>query len=171
MTEPTPPTPQPVPLPERVQAILDATSGHTAGPWAVGKVRKYSIYAAGQREAVANLNTWPGVDFSGSENAALIAAGPDLRALLAETAAALAAAEAERDALRAALERVEGDLARERSTHSETIDQRDTAQEAADRLAYALFSIDEIGEHSSSNCPWENAAERLEEMAALGGTQ
>lgn len=64
-----------------------------------------------------------------------------------------------------ALAKAERELAQERHSHSNTIDQRDAAHDAADRLAYALFDIDEIGEHSSSNCPWENAAERLEDMA------
>lgn len=58
------------------------------------------------------------------------------------------------------------DLADERQSHSGTLDARDRAQAAADRLAYALFGIEDIGEHSSANDPWENAAERLEDMAA-----
>ena len=57
------------------------------------------------------------------------------------------------------------DLAHERQSHSNTIDSRDRMHEAADRLAYAAFDIDDIGEHSSANCPWENAAELLEEHA------
>ena len=54
----------------------------------------------------------------------------------------------------------------EERMQSQLIDERDRATEAADRLAYALFGVEEIGEHTNLNCPWENAAERLESMAA-----
>lgn len=83
-----------------------------------------------------------------------------------------AALSAELAVLRAQAQAVAGenvklsrDLADERRSHSNTIDSRDRAQEAADRLAYAAFDIDDIGEHSSANCPWGNAAELLEDHA------
>ena len=68
---------------------------------------------------------------------------------------ALAAAETREAGLREALER-------EKHVHHGTLVARDAYHEAADRLAYALFDIEEIGEHSSANDPWDNAAEVLE---------
>ena len=59
-----------------------------------------------------------------------------------------------------ALERLE----QERQAHERTIAARDRAREAADRLAYALYGVEEIGEHTNLNCPWDNAAERLEAL-------
>ncbi|PJL60654.1 hypothetical protein [Stenotrophomonas maltophilia] len=55
-------------------------------------------------------------------------------------------------------------LAEERS-HSETIDQRDRCEEVADELAARIAAITgvDIGEHSSANCPWQNAIEAAEE--------
>lgn len=43
----------------------------------------------------------------------------------------------------------------------ETIDERDRAEEWADKLAHAIGG-EEIGEHSSTNCPWANALEIAE---------
>lgn len=60
------------------------------------------------------------------------------------------------------IERLTRALETERRSHSNTIDSRDVAQKAADELAYLFFDIDDIGEHSSSNCPWYEALERLE---------
>lgn len=55
-------------------------------------------------------------------------------------------------------------LAEERS-HSETIDQRDRCEEVADELADRIARITgvDIGEHSSANCPWQNAIDAAEE--------
>ena len=39
----------------------------------------------------------------------------------------------------------------------ETIDDRDQAHEILDKLAYAVAPVEVIGEHSSMNCPWNNA--------------
>ncbi|MFL4619005.1 hypothetical protein ACJ6WH_10170 [Stenotrophomonas maltophilia] len=46
----------------------------------------------------------------------------------------------------------------------ETIDQRDRCEEVADELAARIASITgvDIGEHSSANCPWQNAIEAAE---------
>ncbi|GHG37713.1 hypothetical protein GCM10017784_35200 [Deinococcus indicus] len=120
MTTPPTPQPQPAPLPERVQQVLDATSGHTAGPWTYNEGSICHGYEVrdGKRTAtwIADIDHQNQDDYAddgyhsyspqADRDAALIAAAPTLRALLAEAAAALAAAEAERDALRAALERV-----------------------------------------------------------------
>lgn len=62
----------------------------------------------------------------------------------------------------ARVERLEHELAHERSLHGGTIDERDTAQEWADKLAYAVADQDVIGEHSSLNNPWLNALEILD---------
>jgi hypothetical protein len=43
----------------------------------------------------------------------------------------------------------------------ETIDDRDQAQEIADKLAYAVAPNEVIGEHSSMNCPWTNALDLI----------
>lgn len=55
-------------------------------------------------------------------------------------------------------------LAEERA-HGNTIDQRDRCEEVADELAARIASITgvDIGEHSSANCPWQNAIEAAEE--------
>lgn len=55
-------------------------------------------------------------------------------------------------------------LAEERS-HSDTMDQRDRCEEVADEMADHIARITgvDIGEHSSANCPWQNAIEAAEE--------
>lgn len=55
-------------------------------------------------------------------------------------------------------------LAEERA-HGETIDQRDRCEEVTDELADHIARITgvDIGEHSSANCPWQNAIEAAEE--------
>ncbi|WP_445392565.1 hypothetical protein ACUDTH_02900 [Stenotrophomonas pavanii] len=47
----------------------------------------------------------------------------------------------------------------------ETIEQRDRCEEVADELADHIAAITgvDIGEHSSANCPWQNAIEAAEE--------
>lgn len=54
-------------------------------------------------------------------------------------------------------------LADEERSHELTIDQRDHAEEWATKLADAIGEHfgREVGEHSSGNCPWENALELL----------
>ncbi len=54
-------------------------------------------------------------------------------------------------------------LAEERA-HGETIDQRDHYHEVADKLSGHIAAITgvDIGEHSSANCPWQNAIEAAE---------
>ncbi|MEU6397822.1 hypothetical protein ABZ867_12680 [Streptomyces cinnamoneus] len=39
----------------------------------------------------------------------------------------------------------------------ELIQERDRVEDMADKLAYAIAPIEAIGEHSSENCPWQNA--------------
>lgn len=54
-------------------------------------------------------------------------------------------------------------LAEEERSHDMTIDQRDRAEDMATKLAEAVgeyFGRD-VGDHSSANCPWENALELL----------
>lgn len=117
MTTPPTPQPQPAPLPERVQEMLAATSGHTAGPW---KYRHYDFDDWGMVRGPGGWLVALARDGEGSPcdsheehrragtdpyeaNARAITHLPTLRALLAETAAALAAAEAREAGLRAAL--------------------------------------------------------------------
>lgn len=60
------------------------------------------------------------------------------------------------------------EIAQLRRDLTQLVEQRDRAQDAANRLAYALYSEDDIGEHSNLNCPWANAAELLEAIAQSG---
>ncbi|MEI4518646.1 MULTISPECIES: hypothetical protein [unclassified Stenotrophomonas] len=55
-------------------------------------------------------------------------------------------------------------LTAEERAHGETIDQRDRYHEVADDLAAHIARITgtELGEHSSVNCPWQNAIEAAE---------
>lgn len=64
----------------------------------------------------------------------------------------------------AALHADDGDTPEDRVL-SETIDQRDRYHEMADELAGHIAAITgvDIGEHSSANCPWQNAIEAAEE--------
>ncbi|QDY50450.1 hypothetical protein [Stenotrophomonas maltophilia] len=64
----------------------------------------------------------------------------------------------------AALHADDGDTPEDRVL-SETIDQRDRYHEMADELAGHIARIIgvDIGEHSSANCPWQNAIEAAEE--------
>lgn len=78
--------------------------------------------------------------------------------------------EAETDILawhQSELRKAEVALAEEERSHENTILQRDNAEEWADKLAYAKFGVKQIGEHSSANNPWANAAELLEAEVAL----
>jgi chromosome segregation ATPase len=62
---------------------------------------------------------------------------------------------------------LEARLAREEASHSATLEQRDRAEEYADRLASEING-DENGEHTNLNCPWENA---LEASSAVAGDE
>lgn len=64
-----------------------------------------------------------------------------------------------------------GELAREERSHGLTIDQRDRYHEKADALAQAIseyFGAD-IGEHSSANCPWDEALDVIGNAQQGGG--
>jgi dihydrofolate reductase (trimethoprim resistance protein) len=52
-------------------------------------------------------------------------------------------------------------LEKEERSHVRTIEQRDHAQDMADKLAQKIadYAGEDIGEHSNANCPWENALE------------
>ena len=63
-------------------------------------------------------------------------------------------------------ERLQAKIALNERDHLRTIDERDRFQEWADKLAYAVASQDEIGEHTSANNPWANALEILESREA-----
>lgn len=60
-------------------------------------------------------------------------------------------------ALLAEVRRLQTELAKEELLHGDTIDDRDRAQDAADKLAYAVAPEDVIGEHTADNSPWANA--------------
>lgn len=61
--------------------------------------------------------------------------------------------------------RLQAALAREERLHGDTIDDRARAQDAADRLAYAVAAEDVIGEHTADNSPWANALELITSKA------
>lgn len=64
------------------------------------------------------------------------------------------------------IERLRAEAAKEERAHLATIDERDHAQDMADQLAYAIAPMEVIGEHSSGNCPWTNAAEEAHALHA-----
>lgn len=70
-----------------------------------------------------------------------------------------------RDHWKTSYEELKEQLEKEERSHLSTIDQRDAAEEWADKLAY-IIGGEEIGEHSSCNNPWENALEAAEEYHA-----
>ena len=72
----------------------------------------------------------------------------------------------ERDAAMERVVNLEARLAREENSHGLTIDQRDRASDAADALAYAIGTVEDIGEHSNLNDPWANALELLDSRLA-----
>lgn len=47
----------------------------------------------------------------------------------------------------------------------------DRLHDTADRLAYAIAPMEELGEHSSGNDPWENAIEAVARMHARHAAQ
>ena len=49
----------------------------------------------------------------------------------------------------------------------ELIDERDDAEDWADRLAAALAPADVRGEHSSANNPWQNALDYADRQQAV----
>jgi len=53
----------------------------------------------------------------------------------------------------------------ERSQH-QILEERDNAQEWADKLAYSIGSVEEIGEHSNMNNPWKEAEELAHQLHA-----
>ncbi|MGM0703846.1 MAG: dATP/dGTP pyrophosphohydrolase domain-containing protein [Pseudomonadota bacterium] len=68
----------------------------------------------------------------------------------------------------ARIKELEAKLIKEDISHDNTIEQRDTAESAADNLAHAIMGITgrDIGEHSSAHCPWTAALEHAEEFEA-----
>ena len=59
------------------------------------------------------------------------------------------------------------ELLHERLSHERSVRARDYAADMADRMADALADLtgEYFGEHSSDNCPWERAVNKLEDMA------
>lgn len=115
--------------------------GHDDGMWLVGELLEELIKTGKQHRC------------AGTPLAAI-----DAATAIHELRRESESTQTENDRLRAALAEAE---ARE----GRLLQARDEAREAADRLAYACFSVEEIGEHTNLNCPWANAAERLEALA------
>lgn len=70
-------------------------------------------------------------------------------------------------ALVAEVHRLQSELGKEQRLHGGTIDERDRAADAADRLAYAVAPETVIGEHTADNSPWANAAELITSAAEV----
>src|SRR6185437_10183196 len=64
------------------------------------------------------------------------------------------------------LDTVLRDLRQTRRGLDETIGERDRAEDAADKLAYAIAPIEVIGEHTGDNDPWTEALEVLQQRTA-----
>ena len=69
--------------------------------------------------------------------------------------------------LRAENDRLTTKLAAEERLHGDTIDDRDRFHDMADKLAYAIAPEEVIGEHSSMNCPWDNALDLITPKAEV----
>jgi hypothetical protein len=68
------------------------------------------------------------------------------------------------NALRSEVAKLRKELAEEERSCSQLIDERDTAQDAADNLVYCIERLLDVdcGEHSNLNCPWTEAFELAE---------
>ncbi len=88
----------------------------------------------------------------------------DSRAILDTAQYAFAAGRKAQREIDAARQPVGVDDATDRAL-GETIEQRDRCEEVADELADHIARITgvDIGEHSSANCPWQNAIDAAEE--------
>lgn len=75
--------------------------------------------------------------------------------------------DAARADLLAEVERLRARVAELDKACDDLIDERDRAHDMADKLAYAVAPIEVIGEHSSHNCPWENALELVTPFAEV----
>ncbi|GAP46918.1 hypothetical protein [Streptomyces azureus] len=69
--------------------------------------------------------------------------------------------------LKVEIDRLRAELARQERLHGDTIDDRDRAQDAADKLAYAVAAEDVIGEHTADNSPWANALDLITPQAEV----
>lgn len=75
----------------------------------------------------------------------------------------------ERDAAIAERDRLREELEKSEQSCLQVIDERDSYHDKADELTQAIsdhLGID-FGEHSSANCPWDNAIEGLNEQATI----
>lgn len=84
---------------------------------------------------------------------------------LYRAAAMMRALLAERDRLAAEVARLTAALEREEKSHEATINQRDRAEDAADKLSQAIGGY-AVGDHSNINCPWANALSMGIDMSA-----
>jgi hypothetical protein len=80
-----------------------------------------------------------------------------MNGMISEITAVCMATEQERDGLRDRVDDLERAL-------DEEIKTRDEYHDAADRLAYTIAPVEVIGEHTSGNDPWANAAEVMCEI-------
>lgn len=91
------------------------------------------------------------------------AARPTIAELLAELAEARTKLEIAERRNEELAERLDKD----NRLSEELIRERDWMGDMADRLAYAIAPIEDIGEHSSENCPWQNALDRVTSAAEV----
>jgi len=137
--------------PLNLDPIRRRTEAATEGPWIAG-------WRSLPSDQIMLSPKLPPVELScdvqGRKNAKFIAAArTDVPALLAEV-----------DRLRFQVADLKAKLRDEGLAHSQTIDERDNAQEWADKLAAAIAPGEIRGEHSSSNNPWANALDYAEQL-------
>jgi hypothetical protein len=69
--------------------------------------------------------------------------------------------------LLAEVERLRRENTRQDRDMDQLIGERDAMYDIADKLAYAVAPEEVIGEHSSDNCPWDNALDLITPMAEV----
>ncbi|MFE4857291.1 hypothetical protein [Streptomyces sp. NPDC056670] len=75
--------------------------------------------------------------------------------------------QAELEESRAELRICKAELADSNRNVGQLIDERDHLTDLLDRFAWAVAPEDVIGEHSSMNCPWQNAIDLVTPMAVV----
>lgn len=154
----TNPTTKPSPLtPEREAIVRQQQPGEwLPGPWMIREVEGTADeqgcwHVTHQGKVLATLPDWAG----------------NLALWIAETREDVPELLATLDAERAKVAALEKRVAELERSLGETIDDRDRAQDAADKLAYAIAPTEVIGEHSSENNPWKNALEHVTPLAEV----
>jgi hypothetical protein len=136
--------------PDQLAEIAARAEAATPGPWRADSSEIYQGDDEYKPDPAWIGETCRADDFEGSRaDAAFIAAArTDVPALLAEV-----------DRLRACNAKLE-------RVSDEALSERDALHDRLDEMAAAVAPIEEIGEHSSHNDPWQNALDLLAAPAA-----